>query len=103
MTGCMASTIEGWYSSDAMARQLNIKSEEAYRLASELAALKGESLTQAVTAALRERLARERQRATRDERLARILEHAAVVRANVAPGTSSESDKDLYNEDGLPT
>lgn len=85
-----------------MGHQLNLKSDEAYRLASELAALKGESLTEAVTVALRERLARESKAASREARLARIREHAAAIRAHVAPGTTWESDKDLYDEDGLP-
>jgi antitoxin VapB len=37
---------------------LNIKNEEAQHLATELAALTGETLTQAVIVALRERIAR---------------------------------------------
>ena len=41
---------------------LSIKTEEADRLARALARLTGESMTEAVTAALRERLARERAR-----------------------------------------
>ncbi len=41
---------------------LNIKNDEAHKLATELAELTGESLTSAVTLALRERLARERRR-----------------------------------------
>lgn len=41
---------------------LSIKTDEADRLARDLAKLTGESLTEAVTAALRERLARERAR-----------------------------------------
>lgn len=39
---------------------LSIKTEEADRLARELAQLRGESITQAVTVALREQCARER-------------------------------------------
>ena len=39
---------------------LSIKTEEADRLARELARLTGETMTSAVTAALKERLARER-------------------------------------------
>jgi antitoxin VapB len=39
---------------------LNIKNDEAHKLATELAEITGESLTSAVTLALRERLARER-------------------------------------------
>ena len=49
-----------FYQEGEMGTQLNIKSEDAYRLASELAELTGENLTAAVTAALRERLDRER-------------------------------------------
>ena len=47
------------------ATQLNIKNDEAHKLATELAGLTGESLTAAVTLALRERLARERRRRRR--------------------------------------
>jgi antitoxin VapB len=43
---------------------LSIKTDEADRLARTLARLTGESMTEAVTAALRERLARERARRT---------------------------------------
>lgn len=39
---------------------LSIKTDEADRLARELASLKGETMTEAVTLALRERLERER-------------------------------------------
>jgi len=45
------------------AMHLNIKNDEAHRLATELAALRGESLTAAVTAALRAQLEAERLRA----------------------------------------
>jgi antitoxin VapB len=45
---------------------LNIKNDEAHWLATELAQLTGESLTLAVTLALRERLARERRRRNTD-------------------------------------
>jgi antitoxin VapB len=48
---------------------LNIKSAEADRLARELAAITGESITEAVTRALESRLAQERrkQRGSREE------------------------------------
>lgn len=87
-----------------MGHQLNLKSDEAYRLASELAALKGESLTEAVTVALRERLARESKAASREARLARIREHAAAIRAGLdGPLTNAEVDALLYDpETGLP-
>jgi len=55
---------------------LSIKSDEADRLARELAAATGESLTEAVTLALRERLERERERRAGDvvTRLRRLAE-----------------------------
>ena len=60
---------------------LNIKNDEAHKLATELARLTGESLTSAVTLALRERLARERRRRNVD---------AIVAQARSVPGTSVE-------------
>ena len=42
---------------------LNIKNEETCRLAGELARLTGETMTGAITVALRERLRREKRRA----------------------------------------
>ena len=50
---------------------LNIKSAETDRLARELAALTGESITEAVTRALEERLATQRRQHDRKQRLAR--------------------------------
>ena len=44
---------------------LNIKNEETYQLARELANLTGETMTGAVTVALRERLERQREIAER--------------------------------------
>jgi len=48
---------------------LSIKTEEADRLARALARLTGETMTEAVTAALRERLAREQARRRQSENL----------------------------------
>jgi antitoxin VapB len=52
---------------------LSIKTEEADRLARTLARLTGETMTQAVTVALRERLVREQERRRKDENLAARL------------------------------
>ena len=52
-----------------MGAQLNIKSEDAYRLASRLSELTGESLTTVVTRALRAELDREERTQDRQERL----------------------------------
>ena len=90
-----------------MGTQLNIKNEDAYALASQLAELTGESLTAAVTMALRERLAREqstrsRSEAARQALIAEILALGRELRNHVQPGTSSADHNDLYGEDGLP-
>ncbi len=79
---------------------LNIKNEEAHKLAEEIAALTGESLTAAVTEALRERLNR-LQRKGLAERLMTIgRDCAARIAAN--PGKMIEIE-DLYDEKmGLP-
>jgi antitoxin VapB len=55
------------------AEHLNIKNDEAHKLATELANLTGESLTAAVTLALRERLARERRRRRPDRIAAQLM------------------------------
>jgi len=61
---------------------LSIKSDEADRLARELAAETGETLTEAVETALRERLEREpaRNTASMRARLARLAADAAAMR-----------------------
>jgi antitoxin VapB len=52
---------------------LNIKNDEAHRLAAELARLTGENLTTAVTVALRERLDREQRRLGRGNVADRLM------------------------------
>jgi antitoxin VapB len=88
-----------------MGHQLNIKSDEAYQLATELAALKGESLTEAVTASLRERLERERRAAGKEAKLRDILALAARIRAKTGGAIMSNAELDAYlydPETGLP-
>jgi antitoxin VapB len=81
---------------------LNLKSDEAYRLARELSERTGESMTAAVVVALQERLDR-LSRETKQSRVERIL---AIGRAYAAELTDAERaidhDKLLYNEMGLP-
>ena len=61
---------------------LSIKTAEADELARSLARLTGETMTEAVTAALRERLARERARRTMDSGLpARLTALSDQLRA----------------------
>jgi len=60
---------------------LSIKDQEADRLARELAEATGETITEAVKTALRERLARARRRPRRSliEELTRISDHCASL------------------------
>jgi len=85
-----------------MTHQLNIKGEDAYRLASQLAELTGESLTTAVTTALRERLVRERAVRDRAARIARVRALTAEIRRNLRHPLPSSDHSWLYDENGLP-
>ena len=81
---------------------LNIKSEEAHRLAQELARLTSESMTTAVTEALRERLDRLRRAAPAglaDRLLAIGRDCAARLKE---PYRSADHGDLLYDERGLP-
>ena len=74
---------------------LSIKTEEADRLARNLAKLTGETMTQAVTVALRERLAREQERRKVDKDLpARLAELSRRYQAefDCRPVTKAEWD-----------
>lgn len=81
---------------------LNIKSDEADRLARHLARVTGESITEVITVALRERLARvegvRRAPSLRDE-VRRIQERIAAL-----PVLDPRSDDDIvgYDDAGLP-
>jgi antitoxin VapB len=85
---------------DAMS--LNIKNREAHRLAEELAKLTGESMTAAVTIAVRERLDRVRQEynlSLADRLLAIGRDCAAHLKE---PFRSADHADLLYDEHGLP-
>jgi len=77
---------------------LSIKTKEADRLARTLSRLTGETMTEAVTKSLAERLERERKaRASQDDEVKRILAHAARIRENLnlrlGPVTKAEWDE----------
>ena len=77
---------------------LNIKNEETHRLVQELASLTGESMTAAVTEAVRERLERMKSEG-RAERIHRIRkEFAARLKGKRLP----DHGELLYDERGLP-
>lgn len=81
---------------------MNIKDDEAHALARRLAAATGESLTEAVTTAVRERLERVQQRSAgstgRAERLRAIGRETAPLLTAVPV-----IEDLLYDERGLPT
>jgi antitoxin VapB len=81
---------------------LNIKSDEAHRLAEELARLTGESMTAAVTEAVRERLER-----VRRERGQSLADRLVAIGKDCAPRLkepfrSADHAELLYDERGLP-
>lgn len=79
---------------------LNIKNEEAHRLARELASVTGESMTVAVSEAIRERLDRVRENSKKGmaERLMKIARECGPLWKK--PYVSVEEL--LYDEEGLP-
>jgi len=77
---------------------LNIKNEETYRLAHELAALTGESMTAAVTEAVRERLNRVKSKGMAERIMKIAKESAALLKGKPLP----DIDEFLYDEKGLP-
>jgi len=81
---------------------LNIKNEEAHILAQELSKATGESMTTAVTEAVRERLNRVRgeRRAPLSDRLLRIGKDCAGHLKE--PSRSVDHGDLLYDEKGLP-
>jgi antitoxin VapB len=87
---------------------LNIKNEEAHRLARELATLRGVSLVTAVTEALREKVAEEKAERGRDGRKTGLAGWLMELSRETAPlmndgKTSKELMDELYDDQtGLP-
>ena len=77
---------------------LSIKTEEADRLARALAGLTGETMTEAVTATLRERLARERREAG-EEYAERVAAAAARLRVRYDTRPVSKAEWDAASGD----
>ncbi len=84
-----------------MGTQLNIKSEDAYLLASRLAALTGESLTSVVTRALRAELARHENARDVEAEVERMIQMGHEIRGHMTEPVSSDLS-DLYDDDGFP-
>ncbi|CAN5494817.1 MAG: type II toxin-antitoxin system VapB family antitoxin [Chloroflexi bacterium] len=81
---------------------MNIKSEEAHRLAQELAGMTGETLTRAVTESVRERLER-----LRREQAGGLADRLLAIGRDCAmrlrePYRSGDHAELLYGDDGLP-
>ena len=82
---------------------LNIKREEACRLAAELATLTGENRTEAITVALRERLERVRRQKNAAELIRELDYIGKRCSSLMGPGPGSTDHGDwLYDERGLP-
>jgi antitoxin VapB len=84
-----------------MGAQLNIKNEDAYRLASRLSELTGESLTSVVIKALRTELERRERELDVEAEVDRIMAIAKDIRAHMREPVSSDASW-MYDEDGLP-
>jgi antitoxin VapB len=83
---------------------LNVKSDDAHRLARELAGLTGTSITEAVTIALKEAV--DRARALRSESSDRLVSDLAEIAIHCAslPVLDARSAEEIlgYDERGLP-
>lgn len=84
-------------------KQLNIKNAEAYELAAEIAALKGESMTEAVLRALRREAVFARKLNDRDAYIKRLLDYGDRFMALPQNDTRSAEDILGYDENGLPS
>jgi antitoxin VapB len=83
------------------AMPLNVKNDEAHRMAVELAGLTGESITRAVSEAIRQRLERERRRRDREALADALLEIGRRCAAHRRRDTRPH-DQFLYDDRGLP-
>ena len=85
------------------AMSLNIKNPETHQLAAELASLTGESMTTAVTVALKERLAREKRRRNREGIAARLMQIGRKCASRPVLDDRPVDELLGYDESGLPT
>ena len=82
---------------------LKIKNEETCRLAGELAQLTGETMTGAITVALRERLEREKRGRSVEARILKLRAIRKRCRSLLKDGPSAVEHGDfLYDGNGLP-
>ena len=82
---------------------LNIKNPEAHALAAELARRLDTSMTQAVTIALKDKLAATGSGAVVRDRAERMLRMAHAIAERLTPEQRTmDIDAELYDENGLP-
>jgi antitoxin VapB len=82
---------------------LNIKNPEAHALAAELARRLDTSMTEAVTIALKEKLAATQSEAVVRDRADRMLRIAHAIAERLTPEQRTMNiDEELYDEQGLP-
>jgi antitoxin VapB len=81
---------------------LNIRNAEAEKLAARLAEMTGETKTQAVTEALKERLERVRRRKRGAHGVAARLDEIALHCASLPVLDGRRPEEMLYDERGLP-
>ena len=82
-----------------MNMQINIKNDEARMLADEITKRTGETITEAVTEALKQRL----KKLTLEERLARIDQLTKDISGRLEePWKSMDHGDLLYDENGMP-
>ncbi len=84
-----------------MGAQLNIKSEDAYRMASRLSEMTGDSLTTVVTKALRVELERQERERSIETQVQKMLAMGKEIRAHLRGPVSSDTS-DMYDENGMP-
>ncbi len=83
--------------------QINIKNDEAHRMAQELSRLTGENMTQAVTSAIAERLSRKKAQKRTSRAGVRQKLDELIKEFQALPALDKRNPDDiLYNEDGLP-
>ena len=83
--------------------ELNIKNEETYLLARDVARLTGETVTGAITVGLQERLEREQHRRSADALAHELHVIGQRCAGLLGPGPSAVEHGDLlYGERGLP-
>ncbi len=81
---------------------LNIKNEEAHKMAAELAELRGVSMTAVVLEALRKELDEERRKRVAGGKAKRILALVRRLNEGRPKGEVSSDHSWLYDENGLP-